>query len=1043
MRVITFLTIVLCLSHPFSVIHFSVTHAALPDRITVGIYDFKPLILMDADGRPQGIFPDILTDFADQRDISLEFVHGTWDQCLEWLKTGRIDLLPAIVRTEERTAVYSFSKETVLASWGQVYTREGLKAGNMLDLEGKRIAGQTGDYYADRLRRLLNAFNVSSEFIMVNQSSDIFRLLQENKADAGVVDRLNGLENAYRFPVNRSPIIFEPKPILFATPRDRHLDLLLAIDIHLLNEKQEKGSSYYQAVEKWMGRETDPAIPRWVLWMSLGMAGALAFSLLFTLLLRARVRKGTAQLSRRAAELEKEINERQKAEASLRSIQWLLTQSVPAGPHLSQPYGDLADLNKDGTIINNVGREMLTDIVNGFLELLDTSSAVYERNGDYATSIFSSGWCRMMDAASRNMCPTPDNQEAMDSGKWLCHESCWADASKRCMETGGPVDIPCRGGLRLYAIPIRANGEIIGAINFGYGSPPRAPGEIHRIANEYGLDPADLIRESGQCESRPQFIVDVAKKRLQGAAKLIGALVETRLARSELHRERERLNVTLQSIGDGVITTDIFGKVVLINRVGETLTGWQQYEARGRHLDTVFKVVDGQSGDTLAASTLNGNKMLPPQGTLRLAGRDGTERIVASSVSPIVGHDGDAMGIVLVFRDVTEKLEMETELRHAHKMEAIGNLAGGIAHEFNNVLSIIIGNTELSIDDLEQQQPQHPVSDKLKEVTRASLRARDVVKQLLSFSRKIDIRQEPVDLSHIIEESLKLLRASIPSFIRIREAFPPEVNTVVADAIQIHQLLINLCNNASQAMDRDGGDLTITLENMDLDTGAASRHPDLSPGPYVRLGVSDTGHGIPADITDRIFDPYFTTKPVGKGTGMGLAVVHGIVKSHNAAIIVNSSPGKGSTFYVYFPASGEPAAPDTNQPQAPTHTEGAGRLLFVDDEPAIVKYGTTLLDRMGYQVTSDTDPIRILERFRMDPDAYDLVISDMTMPGMTGERLAGEMMEIRPDIPIIICTGFSEKISPDAAKKMKIKGLLSKPVDKDTLGTAIRDILGT
>ncbi len=245
--------------------------------------------------------------------------------------------------------------------------------------------------------------------------------------------------------------------------------------------------------------------------------------------------------------------------------------------------------------------------------------------------------------------------------------------------------------------------------------------------------------------------------------------------------------------------------------------------------------------------------------------------------NPIVDAGGSTVGVVLVFRDITEKIKLETELRQAHKMEAIGNLAGGIAHEFNNVLGIILGNAELALADLEEW---HPVSENLNEIRMASLRAKDVVKQLLAFSRKMDTRREPVDVRIIVKETLKLPRAAIPSYIRIREVIPPEVDPLDADPTQIHQLLINLCNNAAQAMSEDGGRLTIELSNVDLDFEAASKHPDLQPGAHVRFSVFDTGCGIPADLLDRVFDPYFTTKEVGKGTGMGLAVVHGIVKAH-------------------------------------------------------------------------------------------------------------------------------------------------------------------
>jgi CheY-like chemotaxis protein len=321
----------------------------------------------------------------------------------------------------------------------------------------------------------------------------------------------------------------------------------------------------------------------------------------------------------------------------------------------------------------------------------------------------------------------------------------------------------------------------------------------------------------------------------------------------------------------------------------------------------------------------------------------------------------------------------------------------------------------------------------------ASLRAKDVVKQLLTFSRKMDIEREPVDIRVIVRETLKLLRAAIPSTIQIREILPADIDPVVANPTQIHQLLINLCNNAAQAMSDEGGSLSIELSNVVLDFEAASKHPDLQPGAYVRFSVSDTGCGIPADLLDRVFDPYFTTKDIGKGTGMGLAVVHGIVKAHNGAIDIQSHVGKGTTVHVYFPSSKSKAL--QKKTESETLPIGNEKILFVDDEISIVKLFEKILSGLGYSVSSSTDPIQIQKLFNSDPDKYDLVISDMTMPNMTGDKLARELLNTRPDVPILICTGHSEKMSLEKANEIGIKGLLMKPVMKTDLAKTVRRVL--
>jgi CheY-like chemotaxis protein len=367
-------------------------------------------------------------------------------------------------------------------------------------------------------------------------------------------------------------------------------------------------------------------------------------------------------------------------------------------------------------------------------------------------------------------------------------------------------------------------------------------------------------------------------------------------------------------------------------------------------------------------------------------------------------------------------------------MESIGTLAGGIAHDFNNILGIILGNMELAIDDVPKW---NPVRQNLDEVQKACLRAKDVVRQILSFSRKSEVEQKPLNIGPVVTESLKLLRASIPTSVDIRQNISKDIHNFFGDSTQIHQVMINLCTNAAHAMENDGGILEVTLENTEVDEDTASQYPELNPGPHVHLRVSDTGDGIKPEVVDRVFDPYFTTKEVGKGTGMGLAVVHGIVKSHHGSISVESDPGKGTTFKILFPSVEKKNKGETKILQElPTGNE---KILFVDDEEAMVNLNQQRLEKLGYKVIPKTDPSEALAFFRGNPDQIDLVISDMTMPHMTGDRLAQEILKIRPDMPIILCTGYSQKISKETARELGIRKYIEKPIEKETLARSIRE----
>jgi len=389
-------------------------------------------------------------------------------------------------------------------------------------------------------------------------------------------------------------------------------------------------------------------------------------------------------------------------------------------------------------------------------------------------------------------------------------------------------------------------------------------------------------------------------------------------------------------------------------------------------------------------------------------------------------------------RKISEK-EKETllkQLQQAQKMEAIGTLAGGIAHDFNNILNAILGYTDMALSDCRADDPHRHY---LEQVYRAGERARDMVKQILSFSRREEKEKKPVLIAPILKEGIKLLRATLPTTIKIAENIEDTSAMVLADPSQIHQVLMNLCTNAAHAMREEGGTLEIKLVQEAIESDRTSQHPNLTVGDYAKLTVSDTGSGIDASIMDRIFDPFFTTKGPHEGTGLGLSVVYGIIKDHGGDIGISSEVGKGTTATVYFPLIQAEAIIAERVSEA--ILGGGERILFVDDEAALAELGSMVLESLGYQVTSRTSSIEALEAFRTRPHNFDLVITDMTMPNLRGDDLARELLKIRPDIPVIICSGFSEMMSEDKARNIGIRGFIMKPVSRNHLSIAIRDAL--
>ena len=500
-----------------------------------------------------------------------------------------------------------------------------------------------------------------------------------------------------------------------------------------------------------------------------------------------------------------------------------------------------------------------------------------------------------------------------------------------------------------------------------------------------------------------------------------------------LRESEEKHRTVLETNPDPVVVYDMEGKVIYLNPAFTSVFGWPIEERLGKKMD-LFVPEEAWPETQMMIERVMAGVSFTGFETRRYT-KEGNIIHVNMSAAVYKDQDGNPIGSVINLRDITEQKKLEGQLQQAQKMEAIGTLAGGIAHDFNNILGIILGNTELAMDDIPEWNTAH---FNLGEIKTASLRAKDVVRQLLSFSRQTDQERKPIKLIPIIKDSLKLLRATIPTSIDIRQDIQATDDTILADPTQIHQVMMNLCTNASHAMET-GGSIEVGIENVVLDEDSAVIYTDLNPDNYVRVTVSDTGQGIVPEAIDRIFDPYFTTKEVGKGSGMGLSVVHGIIKSHGGAISVESELGKGTTFNVLFPVVEKQADSEIEtDEELPTGNE---RILFVDDEESMVYVGRYILERLGYQVEAQTSPVQALKLFQANPDQFDLVITDMTMPKMTGDQLAKEILKIRPDIPTILCTGFSEKMDEEKTKEIGIRQYIEKPLERRVLAKLVRKVL--
>ncbi|MGA3174068.1 MAG: PAS domain S-box protein [Syntrophorhabdales bacterium] len=524
----------------------------------------------------------------------------------------------------------------------------------------------------------------------------------------------------------------------------------------------------------------------------------------------------------------------------------------------------------------------------------------------------------------------------------------------------------------------------------------------------------------------------VAKTVFQGETVLL-LLLRDVSERKAIEDERRRLALIVDRAAEMILMTDKAGVVQYANGAFLQNRGKKWAEVIGGRLLDCATEDDIDFYEGLYARIQRERKW---NGRMTLKGRDGRFCELDVSISTMRDPSGDLASNVIVCRDVTAEAMLEMQLRQAHKMEAIGTLAGGIAHDFNNILAGIIGNAELALDEAPDGSPmQH----NLEQIFKAGNRGKDLVKQILAFSRAD--QQEPVlvEAGPLVTETMKLLRSSIPATIDVRHHVEPGRDTVLAEAGRLQQILMNLCANAAHAMREKGGVLDVVVREYQLSQESGSP-PGLEPGPYLIISVSDSGHGMNEAVMERIFDPFFTTKRPGEGTGMGLAVVHGIVKSLKGAITVRSQPGTGSTFSVYLPIVAGEMVRTVREENRPL-LGGKERILFVDDEKPIVEMNTMLLERLGYRVTALSSSAAALDLFMRSPDAFDLVITDQIMPDFTGTDLTKKIRSIRKDIPIILITGFSEVIDWERAKKLGINHILMKPIVRRELADAIRNLL--
>ncbi len=788
------------------------------NTLKVGIYDNKPLVFKDGDGKVKGFLVDILEYIASKEGWQIEYVPGYWVEGLERLERAEIDLLLGIEYSRERNTVFDFTYETSLSDWGVVYTPKGSELNQIVDLDNKKIAVVHDDIHYTNLVKLAEYFKLNCRFVEVYDYDGILELVNNNRVDAGIVNRLYGLVFEKYYKVTRSPVIFSPTEVHFAVPKTRHFEVIETIDSHLLVLKGDKTSIYYQSLGRWIPPEGTWTIPKSLL-IALAVAGGLLLLSLATgLVFRAQVKSKTNELYVKNQELELEVAERKRVEDALRLTQFSV-----------------------------------------------------DRAGDNVFWVDS------------------------DAGFFYVNEAA------------------CE--------------------SLGYSRKELLSMTVHDID--------------------PNFPAKAWPAHWEEVAQRGSVIIESR------HRRK---------------TGEVFPVEISINYL----------EFEGNEYHCAFA-------------------------------RDITERKNAE----------------------TERERMQAQLRQAQKMEAVGTLAGGIAHDFNNMLQAVQGYAELLLLDRKDNLPGHR---ELREIVRATKRGAELTKQLLTFSRKVDSKLRPTNLSQEVENAKRLLERTIPKMINIESRLATDLKIVNADPVQVEQILMNLAVNAKDAM-AEGGKLIIETKNIVLDEADCKLQRVPNTGEYVQLTVSDTGHGIDRDTLEHIYEPFYTTKGPGKGTGLGLATVYGIVENHNGFITAHSKPGEGSTFNIFLPAMEAGEENIELDEQVTAMQGGTETILLVDDEESIRNLGCQMLENFGYTVLVAEDGESALELYREATERINLVVLDLIMPGMGGRRCLEELLRINPEARVAIASGYYPDGPTRDILKNGAKGFVGKPYEIAQILKEVRRVL--
>ncbi len=1029
--------------------------------VKIGSYENHPKLFVDENDKVSGFWPELIEDIAKKEDWKIEYIRGTWSDGLRRLLQGEIDILPDVAFTEKRNKLYTFSQAPVLMSWSRLYVHaDNTTIQSIRDLSNKRIAALKNSVNFEGengLRDILNRFNIQCTFIPLDTYQEVFQAITDGTVDGGITNRNFGNKHAKEYGLKKTPFMFQPINMQFAFPRESATTPLLAekINAHMAALIADENSLYYELLKKYfeagIAEKKVEIIPDWL--ATLLQFLALLFVVLISIIMATRFQ--VQRKTRKIREMNRELRVSEEKYRSLvdesPDLRYRLDlegKVVYASQSMYKLFGYTADeaLGMDVTdaYVNPEDRKRFLAKLEKYGYVNNFTTQLKRKDGSIWWAASSAQFYKDHDENILGIDGvTSDITEQKEAEKVVRRsEEQWHRTFNSFPDIVTLQDIDLRivkaneTACSTLDLPIDA---IIGhhcyELFHGSGDPcqdcpiletktsftPYSREIVHeKLDKTFLVSAAPVMNEEGNLE----YIAHVAKD-----------ITEVKAA----EQDRIRLATAIEQASETIVITDIGGHIQYVNPAFTNLTGYSAEEALGQNPRIV------QSGEhdqgfyiEMWATLLRGDTWY---GHLTNMKKDGSFFEEEATISPVKDTKGRISNFVAVKRDVSRERLLENQLRQSVKMEAVGTMASGIAHDFNNILAAILGYAEFIQRDVSKESR---VGKNIAEILTAGKRAAELVRQILIFSRQQASDKQALLPNLIVNEALNMLRATLPATVTIEDDIDPDCRAILANPTAIHQIVVNLCTNGFQAMAAQKGILQVWLKQQQLTVEDIPAGEKIAAGDFVVLTVTDSGCGMDQATMGRIFEPYFSTKEVGRGTGLGLAVIHGLTKDYGGFVQVKSKVNQGSSFSVYFPVTEEVVIRPVIKKLKKNSEETipvCARILVVDDELLLVKINEKRLQSMGYDVTSHTDSKKALEAFQNDPEGFDLLVTDQTMPGLTGAELAQAILKLKPSLPIIMCTGHSDIVSEEKAIAMGIKKYVFKPVQGDDLLDAVQEVL--